>query len=103
MNREVGASGNVFAVMFSKEYRNTLKVSKLAVGQGFKFVNCELVRELDGIPLLSTCQPCLPDEVNWADYFETPLPTTVSITGIVVVCLNSCMPHYSSGLHVPHF
>ncbi len=43
--------------------------------------------DFDGIPLVSTGQPCLPDEANWKDYFETPLPTTVSITYILGLSL----------------
>ena len=79
MNRDAGASGNVFALMFAPDYAELFKVSNVAVGQGYKFLNCQPVCDLYGIPLLSTDQPCLPDETNWTEHFATPLPTTVSI------------------------
>ena len=87
MNREAGASGNVFAVMYESEYVESLRLSNVAVGQGYKFLSCKLVREFDGIPLLSTSQACLPDEANWTEHLETPLPTTVSIT-VCTLCLS---------------
>ena len=80
MNREAGASGNVFAVMYGSVYDESFRLSNVAVGQGYKFLHCQLVREFDGIPLLSTSQACLPDEANWTEHFDTPLPRTVSIT-----------------------